>query len=448
MRALRLPHTPTMAAGASRDENQSIVACGARMQQQLERAHAWYTRCLTLAAVASRQPSRQAHMPMASNTLAASVVSGGDARRQSDLRSKLKSRGRRKRPSVKPQASPRAQPAPVVLSHEAPISSAVEEPSKPSVADVLSLTAADADAVTVARRLQSKTKGAAPSAGAAFKRVVGALDAAGMDADEASAVRRGWSSWSVGAMRRRGVEPFEWHARAAPGGQGPPLQQREWHGDVSVAAGAAYDGRKAGGDAAASAGSSAGQLSARAATHTEVHDMLASAGPSRASRSLRRVAPPAPLAAARAPSRGSASPGEPLGLSSTLRRTERGRSDSVRSRLDRSVRAGASGAAMFAQPSPHRDGARPGGDGFGQGVPALPLGEAGPAARDARRSSGPWGGARPAAFTATEALELERQRRGPTPRRGADADVDSCAPRGPLRRGDGRLPNSLQCRLV
>jgi hypothetical protein len=46
-------------------------------------------------------------------------------------------------------------------------------------------------------------------------------------------------------------------------------------------------------------------------------------------------------------------------------------------------------------------------------------------------------------FTATEILALERERRGPTPRRSADVDVDSFNPPSMLRRGQGALPAAL-----
>ena len=52
------------------------------------------------------------------------------------------------------------------------------------------------------------------------------------------------------------------------------------------------------------------------------------------------------------------------------------------------------------------------------------------------------------AFSAAETLQRERERRGPTPRRGADADVDSCGPRGPLRKGDGAISSALQRTLL
>jgi len=437
----------------------AIGWCGSRMDAQLHAAHGWYEGAVERAIAAAGRDevmggADPGNGPESANS---SVARPRPPRsRRSHPRRKLKAKAAAARPVAEAEAREAESP---------PAAAPASQPSLPAIADVLADTADAADELSLRRRLRDRPR-AGDEPGAGLLRTVAAdLSGAGSGrerlstAEEARAVRAAWAGWSVGELQRRGVRPFGWHAQ-----ERPPGRQSQPGSPGRDSAPPARPG---------------GAESARPA--------------SAAAPSLVRLSPPRrPRSVVGAPS-AAVTARPPAGLDATMRSEPGGRS---RGRAERSSwqsratdrqsraeppaggRAGSGGSASSGRgsrgsgPGPRSDGGeRPvgfapragsvasagGSSGPGARVPALPL--TGPAAawtggalRRTAPSRGRGGGGGGLGFSATEALALERGRRGPTPRRGADADVDSSAVmaggRRALRRGDGALPSALHRTLL
>ncbi len=478
--------------------SRSLLECGASMQASLERLRSWYERSVEAALLArSGQSPPHGQVP------------------EHDALGRKRSSSKRNRPSRLPAPEapledkpPHRRPAaPALPSRVRPTSGApAAAPAAPADGDVaaaLCATAADADVAAVRRRAQGRpAPQPGPPGGALLASVAADLDAAGAAAEpgeEASAVRRGWSAWSAGELRRRGVGPFQWKDRGSP-----PLRAGEVTGDVAASLGArwpapapvsaaggavseeepasaaasvrgpathgARSGGSHGGDAthdgagASSSGSERPKGSARSKGSERTKGSARSKGTLGGRQGL--AADGAESAGGGSTQRSAAAGTAPSGMASAAE--HRGPPSSSWRRLDHTERfpgigppervAGARAPSLNASaPAAARRmaatlerGRVPGmrsGEGSGAGAGSW-AGRSGRAERQTAAGRSGWGDTRGAAFSATEALALERARRGPTPRRATDEDVDACGPHLPLLRGQGAMPAALNKTLL